>query len=786
MAACHDVGKVSPTFQKKLYTAVQTLACGLPKTLVNVDPGVEKGWGHAGVSELAAKAWSVGQFVPMILGCHHGRRPQVGLMTAEGEVVGGSSWQQRRTELVDVLRREMNEDWPRLNDPLSAKVVAGLTTVADWIGSGQDFEHETGRVSDEKLKRVTGTIGYRPLKIVQNLSFQDIFGFVPNETQAGVFKHVTGPGVYVLEAPMGLGKTEAALYAAYQVLSAGRATGLYFALPTQTTSECIHVRVNQFLEKILPDDVELKKSMLVHGNAWLKQAPMGGEGAPGGSWFSYGKRGILAPFGVGTIDQALMAVMNVKHGFVRTFGLLGKVVILDEVHSYDVYTGTIQDELVKTLEKLGCTVIVLSATLTKERRQALTAKPAVSDAYPLFSVVAGNDDRVGEVVLRAPKTKNVSIETSSDDDAVLGDALRHARCGEQVLWIENTVGEAQKLYLKLVRMLGNESSMEIGLIHSRFTKSDRAEKEEYWVNLLGKKGGRERGRRGRILVGTQVLEQSLDIDADLLVTRICPIDMLLQRIGRLWRHDKTLRPASAACKAWILSPELSQALEDPEKTFGATAAVYAPYVLCRTIEAWASRSSIALPSDIRALLEATYVERDETGRFAALRNDMENGDSAGGRRRLGTRALRQLALCGLTTFAPEADDENPPSRYSERRTSDVLIVKEIGFDGVDATVTLWDGSKLVLPKESGTASAVALMRNCVSVPSFSAPAAEEKSRLGWLKGSLYVSDGEEARIRLAVVGGNNLQTLERQPLRYSYDRDVGYQVQSTTPSTSAM
>lgn len=774
VAACHDVGKVTPTFQRKIYDAVQALPFGMPKALEGIEPSIERGWGHAGVSELAAKAWDIGELIPEILGCHHGRRPHILLMRADGEVVGGKAWQARRTELAEALRGELRESWPHIDDRLGAKVVAGLTSVADWIGSGPAFEQDSGPADEEKAGLAARAAGYGRLAVIPGLSFRDIFGFSPNSTQAEIFKHIKGPGVYVLEAPMGIGKTEAALYAAYRMLSSSQATGLYFALPTQTTSDSIWARVNRFLEKILPSD-SLSKALLVYGNAWLKQTAMGGEGGAGRSWFSYGKRGILAPFGVGTVDQALMSVMNVKYGFVRTFGLLGKVVILDEVHSYDIYTGTILDELIRTLAQLGCTVIVLSATLTQERRQDLLGKKTASSAYPLFTAAAGKS-AVAEARLPAPKEKTVSIETSASNEEAMHEAIRHAQSGEQVLWIENTVGESQEIFRCLADRLGEGQSVEIGLIHSRFTKADRAGREAYWVGMLGKAGGQERGKKGRILVGTQVLEQSLDIDADLLVTRICPVDMLLQRLGRLWRHSGTARPAGASCKVWVLTPALNKALNDSDNAFGPTASVYAPYVLCRTLESWSGRTSVVLPTDIRPLLEATYADRAESGRLAELKASMENGDSAGGRRRLGSDALRQLALSGLSTLAPESDDENPPTRYSEQPSSDVLILRSIVRDGEDTRVRLWNGTELILPRNRGPEAALALMQNCVTVPRYAAPAAVDRHSLGWLEGSLYVSEAEGARIRVAVASGDGrLSSVNHSDLNLVYDERLGYQ-----------
>jgi CRISPR-associated endonuclease/helicase Cas3 len=265
---------------------------------------------------------------------------------------------------------------------MQALVVAGLVSVADWIGSGSFFEDPTEEWRS-KIEESIDRAGFIAPTYEQDLSFEDIFGFSPRPLQNELYEAVQGPGLYILEAPMGMGKTEAALYAAYRLLSQGLATGIYFALPTQLTSDKIHERMDGFLRKILQKDSLHTQALLLHGNAWLRAHELGEEGAPGGAWFRQGKRGILAPFAVGTIDQALMAVMNVKHGFVRTFGLAGKVVILDEVHAYDMFTGTIIDSLIEVLRSLQCTVIVLSATLTNERRKTLAQGEVANTQYPL-------------------------------------------------------------------------------------------------------------------------------------------------------------------------------------------------------------------------------------------------------------------------------------------------------------------------------------------------------------------------------------------------------------------
>ena len=398
--------------------------------------------------------------------------------------------------------------------------------------------------------------------------------------------------------------------------------------------------MNAYLNRILADDSPHKKALLVHGNAWLKPFEMGEEGNPGGAWFAQGKRGILAPFAVGTVDQALMAVMNVKHGFVRTFGLAGKVVILDEVHSYDSFTGTILDALIKALRQLQCTVIILSATLTQERRSKLLGVTSQSAAYPLITAQPNNGALTEISVISIPDAV-VSISHQQDANAI-EEALNRAAAGQQVLWIENTVSEAREIFKKLAART-HDMNVNCGLLHSRFTKVDRAYNEKIWVTHFGKDGAKTRHQKGRILVGTQVLEQSLDIDADFLVSRIAPTDMLLQRLGRLWRHSETQRPSSALREAWILSPDLDSAIATPDLAFGTSAKVYAPYVLCRSLAVWRGLSQVRLPNQIRELIEATYAKQEESADMAKHLHQLEKTRSK----------LKRLALVGLSRGGTE-------------------------------------------------------------------------------------------------------------------------------------
>lgn len=779
IAAAHDIGKISPTFQKKIYTALSQKNETVLSALKAFNADAERSWGgHGGVSQAAADAQNVGKYIPEILGQHHGFSPNLTIYQATSEVFGGQLWQAQRIELLAQLKQALDADFPIVKDALQARVLAGLTTVSDWIGSGSLFEDPDGEWQS-KIEQALDAAGFIQPQLKSGLSFSEVFDFTPKAAQIKLIEAASQPGVYVLEAPMGLGKTEAALYAAYQLLCKKLATGIYFALPTQLTSDKIHERVNTFLTRILNDESPHKQALLVHGNAWLKQFEMGEEGNPDGAWFAQGKRGILAPFAVGTIDQALMAVMNVKHGFVRTFGLAGKVVILDEVHSYDSFTGTILDALVKALRKLHCTVIILSATLTQERRAKLLGITPISTAYPLITAQP-NTGELAEVSVELISDVSVAIVHQPEINAI-EEALRRAEDGQQVLWIENTVKEAQVLYKKLAdRARG--MSVACGLLHSRYTKADRAAKESDWVIYFGKGGTETRAQQGRILVGTQVLEQSLDIDADFLVTRIAPTDMLLQRLGRLWRHEKTRRPQTARREAWIISPDLAAAITSSELAFGATAKVYAPYVLCRSLKVWQGLTQVCLPSQIRELIEETYAAQDESEQMARYLYQVE----------IMRAKLERLALLGLSQGGTTQPEEKAQTRHNELESTEVFLIRSYQQDQKKqgTWITFLNNEREWIPYNGRSLSrkqwreiSAMLMQNTLKVADHLAPKAISKTQIQWLGDYFYLGKpeyDESDMLRVALVDESGaVKSLDNSVVNdnyhINYDALIGYQ-----------
>lgn len=698
-ASIHDVGKISPDFQRMIYTSWLGSVKDFPQLQsANEERAGRKREGfHGKVSQTSIKSvFPEQEMLSTIEGMHHGFKPNDSPVVENSDIYGGEGWTALRHKLIDDLMQSFPcSEFSDLNDWNQACVLGGFITVADWLASGDFFGNIPHKHSYSKadLKRIAYKVvhnaGFIPLSIKRELQFEDIFGFSPRKIQSDFFESVSSPGVYVLEAPMGLGKTEAALYAAYKMLEKGLASGIYFGLPTQLTSNKIYERMESFLKKIVSEESSYCLKLL-HSSAWLEEDSFGEDAKVGKSWFDSKKRGILAPFAVGTIDQALMAAMNVKHSMVRAFGLAGKVVILDEVHSYDSYTGTIMNALVDELKHIGCTVIILSATLTSSQKKKILNLPleqVLNESYPLIS--SQTDKFFSEISSLGESNRNVSIKISKDDKMAFDIALEKAENGEQVLWIENTVADAQNVYKKLAAKSA-EMGLECGLIHSRFIKKQRSEIENKWVSLYGKNGYSKRSACGRILVGTQVLEQSIDIDADYLITRICPMDMLLQRIGRLWRHRENdkIRPSTAKCETLVLSPVVDDVIKS-DKVFGVTGAVYSPYVLSRTLDVLKHIDVVNLPNDIRGLLENVYQERQEEGILAKMRTDLTTKQEH----------LQGLARVGLSTAISTMPESAVQTRYSDVDTVSVLLLESYETKENGIEIKFWNESEsLLLPK----------------------------------------------------------------------------------------
>lgn len=788
LAALHDSGKISLGFQAKCEKWLQ-------KNDLPLTAGLGLEADHAKLSQWALQEWLGGDSSPLrywavAVGAHHGRVKGAYLAALAD---GGRVFTEARDRLREVLVSEFGTlpttppELEELGVPDAGLwALTGLITLADWIGSDeQQFPNgevlPPARIAERARQAVT-SLGLTRERRPPSMGFADLFGFdgfEANDLQSAVLKQGVRPGsLVIVEGAMGCGKTEAALGLVHQMLHSGDALGFYFALPTQVTSNRIHSRVADFVARMgLADAVRL-----MHANAWL-QEPRPGLGnvqtweedenskVAGRDWFCSSKRAILSPFGVGTVDQALLGVVAVKHFFLRQYGLANKVVILDEVHSYDLYTGTLIDILVKTLRRLGATVVLLSATLSRQRRQVLLGRNSdeLRDAYPLVTIDRPNGDltQIPAAEHRGPTI--VAVDTIPRVEA-LAKALTTAEDGACVLWICNTVSEAQSVYCDICSER-REGGPRIGLLHSRFPFFRRETLEDEWMSALGKDGARP--AKGCILVSTQVVEQSVDIDADLLITEVAPTDMLLQRIGRLWRHDNQRPPCCSGAEVFLIQPDNPDALaaldgQHIKECFGKSARVYAPYVLLRTWELWRRLSTLDLPRDIRRLITQTYTEiDDEPDVWREMRRTMENRASR----------LEQLALAGTQIMSIPAlhDEEGVATRYAEVPTIAMLPVRHV--DSTDCRkLTLLDGQTIHVPEFGFDFSiAKAVHRNLVRLPRWAVEVAGSPNSL-----APYLR--EPAIACLLLDTGSFVVLPHNHPTRLIYTESAGVGIGERSPT----
>jgi CRISPR-associated endonuclease/helicase Cas3 len=382
------------------------------------------------------------------------------------------------------------------------------------------------------------------------------------------------------------------------------------------TANAMHARLSAARKTFFAEG-DAAPLVLAHGRA--RDMPAFGSGAEAGAareadaWLASDRRRcFLAAMGAGTVDQALLAVLPVRHAMLRLFGLSRRVLVVDEAHAYDAYMRTELTTLLEFQAAMGGSAILLSATLTRKAREAfatafrkgLGAGPTQSStaAYPLATIVSREALRETPCELRPTLARRVAIRRIADAEAALEAVLDASGRGAAVAWIRNTVGDVM-VAADALRAAGADPLV----FHARFAMGDRLAIEDEVLRRFGKESTPDL-RRGRIVVASQVLESSLDICFDAMVTDLAPIDLLIQRAGRLWRHARDPRPVPGP-ELLLLSPEApDDAPPDwPGVGFGGTARVY-PHraVLWRSARAALEAGAIETPGNLRALVEAAY------------------------------------------------------------------------------------------------------------------------------------------------------------------------------------
>lgn len=644
LGAVHDIGKATRLFQYTITRQLSDVRDRLRSIGAEVTEPRDSGKSHHTLmGEAIALELGCPRGLASIIGAHHGRPQEFMEVRKHLKSWENHYWASGQKDLWREVWQDFwqwalegagyasAEELPQLDVPAEL-LLTGLLTMADWIASNTYYFPllDVEELGEEALwpKRANDAWNNLHLpsyweSLCQTMDadlFWERFGFLPNALQTTVMEVANAaeaPGLLIIEAQMGVGKTEAALAAAEVFAARFQCGGLFFGLPTQATANGLFTRLEKWGE--IQSKYNRHSINLVHGAAELNEAyqallkgtPRTEEDDPEAGlevhpWFQGRKVKLLGEFIIGTVDQLLMAALKQKHVMLRQLGLAGKVVVVDECHAYDAYMSRYLDRALEWLGRWHVPVILLSATLPAGKRaelaQAYLGRTAPAGdwqtcrAYPLLTWASQGEVRQ-TVVTETAALRTVRVEHGLVDDLPqrLQMALREGGCAGVIV---NTVRRAQELNEILRTTFPEEEGWKVVLFHSQFIQADRAELETELVKKVGKgKDSTPKTRNRLIVVGTQVMEQSLDIDFDFLVTELCPMDLLLQRVGRLHRHPRE-RPEP-------LREAVCLVLDTGDETFDpGSVAVYGEWLLWRTRRLLPD--AITLPTDLPRLVHDTY------------------------------------------------------------------------------------------------------------------------------------------------------------------------------------
>lgn len=651
----HDIGKLDVRFQAKAPHVLHMLApertrylTGVPRSFTDYDHG-EMGYRWvlaeldtyiepiSGDDELLQVYWDAWRpWLAAVTG-HHGSLPKktepprknvipMPLRSIDREA--RAAWVAMLEGIFLVPEGLSLRDLP----PSAPPLLAGFCSVADWLGSNTDYFPYVGSLPnpDDYLASRSDR-AQAVLRAAGLLSRPTPLGGMaalfperqPRQVQSLVDRIPRAAGLTLIEAPTGSGKTEAALSYAAHLLATNCADSIVFALPTQATANAMLDRLKSVATRLFPEcDVNV---LIAHGKSQYNPTfiDLRAAARPAtvqrdadalvqcAEWLAQSrKRAFLGQIGVCTIDQVLLSVLPVRHAFVRTLGIGRSVLIVDEVHAYDSYMYGLLEEVLRRQKTAGGAAVLLSATLPYVQRRRLARAWGLKEEldasapYPLVTHIDADGKRsfFQPDDAHRPESRSIGVELRLEPEGFPGadtcaQILAAARAGARVAVICNLVDHAQRL-ARLLRDITVD--VPIDLFHARYQFCDRQARELLVQERYGPNASR---KCGRVLVATQVVEQSLDLDFDWMVTQLCPVDLLFQRLGRLHRHERSRPSGFERAMVSVLVPQ--------ELDFGRHKHIYGNVrVMWRTKQMIMNNAQIEFPAAYRDWIERVYAEDD--------------------------------------------------------------------------------------------------------------------------------------------------------------------------------
>ncbi len=640
LVSLHDIGKISPYVQAKAPDTAQWLkAEGIWD-----DDWQRDGFRHERETELALKRiWepvsgklATRKYTEILKAHHQGKpsHPMPSLLTSKGlwqELQGQFETRMRSLFLSETDTIPVLDTANKQEDNAVRAILLGIVILADWISSGRYFADAE---QQENLVAYTRTriheflleSGLQQPPLAFGEEFCQVWPGIPKGQERELQRKAQSLfedrsqrySLVLMEAPMGEGKTEAGVYSAVQMSRQWGKHGFYVALPTAATANQMVSRMRELLKT----HDSSGRVHLLHGSAWWVESEWDAACASEDArfaqqWLQPLRRGMLAPFAVGTVDQVMMGAMFVKYGVLRLLGLAEKVLVIDEIHAYDAYMQNILTGLLQWCRALETPVVLLSATLPPEKKQQLLGiytKETVWAPYPAITAVTETGMVRVLPIENVEKQQTFRIRLAPILDNVQKIALQAIEAiskGGCLCVLMNTVGQARQVYCT-IQKAGFDG--ELRLFHSRYPVCQRQKLEEDCVRLFGRDKSHRPSKA--ILVATQVVEQSLDVDFDVFFSAVAPIDLLFQRMGRLFRHKDTPRAAG------IQTGEFTVLVPARADFQTADRHVYPECLLKHTASLLQNRTQIQIPEDIQQLVADGY-DSDRVP-LEALENWLEN------------------------------------------------------------------------------------------------------------------------------------------------------------------
>lgn len=624
LVSLHDIGKVEELFQwqwpeMRAWIEQAGKKPEFADTKVRHERTTAEALNERIWKELGAEK-SLRSFYAGVLGAHHqGKDGEGGSKHTKNSLF----WNGLQAELEETMRHLFLKTdvafFPPLEKPQkgpAGALLLGLTILSDWIASGDLFAdaetwfdpEKTWAEAEQKVERFLEDSGLCSPDVDFGRDFTEVWPNIPRNGLRGLQEDIEvlfgeteeRISVVLIEAPMGEGKTEAGIYAALQMARQWKKHGFYVGLPTSATSNQMVGRMRAFLALHgLEDTVRL-----LHSMAWLVDEDLPEmqfdteEKAYAARWLLPVRRGLLAPYAVGTVDQAMMAVLMVKYGVLRLLGLAQKTLVIDELHSYDVYMSELIERLLEWCKALEIPVVMLSATLPPEKKAQMLSPYMTEELpqdYPAITAITEDGRAVVRKIARTEKHSVVSVSLCpilQDPEQIARKATELVQDGGCLCVLLNEVDQAQTVYQALKQMGFDGETL---LFHARFPAERRQEIETQCIRWFGK--DKSHRPKKAILVATQVVEQSLDVDFDAMMTAVAPIDLLLQRVGRVFRHEDTPRPPQFQVPTLcVLTPQ------DPKNYHD----VYPPCLRNQSLHLLQDRTAIRIPDDMPRLVADGY------------------------------------------------------------------------------------------------------------------------------------------------------------------------------------